>query len=81
MMTSASTKTGTGQKPKGKRANRVIHPVEFKPEHIGPLQKAAAVAGIPFGTWVRQAALEKAAKLGFWDPFREGGPKKEENSD
>ena len=78
-MDKASPKpAGVDKKKKSeKRRDRIIHPIEFKPDQAAAIEKAAAIAGVAFGTWVRSAALEKASKLGHWDPFKEGGPKKE----
>lgn len=63
----------------GKKArDRLVHPVEFKPDQSEAIKLAAAVEGHSFAAWVHAAALEKAHRLGFWNPFATPGPKKDE---
>lgn len=56
---------------------RNVQSIEFKPEQWDAVVKAAIVEGHPPGAWVRAAALEKARKMGLWDPLNKPGPKPE----
>lgn len=61
-------------------ARGVIRAIEFQQDQYDAIDKAASVEGHTFGPWVRAAALEKAHRLGFWNPFVKGGPKKSEDN-
>jgi len=56
---------------------RNVQSIEFKPEQWDAVVKAAIVEGHPPGAWVRAAALEKARRMGLWDPLSRPGPKPE----
>jgi len=70
----------TGKEPGDGEADdsgpRIVQSVELKRDQWGALSKAAQDDGVPLGTWIRMAALQKARKAGFWNPFSRPGPKK-----
>ena len=64
-----------GGEPPKKGAARNVQSIEFKPEQWEAIVNASIVEGHPPGAWVRAAALEKARRMGLWDPLAKPGPK------
>lgn len=63
-----------GEQPARKGPTRNVQSIEFKPDQWEAIVKAALVEGHPPGAWVRAAALDKARRMGLWDPLSKPGP-------
>lgn len=69
---------GDDQARKGPPRN--VQSIEFKPDQWEAVVNAATVEGHPPGAWVRAAALEKARRMGLWDPLKKPGPRPESDA-
>lgn len=58
-----------------------IRPVNFTPSQAVAIDKAVGVLGTHFATYVREAALQRLHRDGFWDPVACPGPVDPEESD